>query len=195
MAKPSFIFSSAVEMSEGTDAHLRTGAQAVAASLFVALCAHITLPLFFTPVPLTLQPFAVLLVGLLLNPAVAGASLLLYLAEGAIGLPFFTPQGAGGVLQLFGATGGYLLSYPFAAFATSWLARHQNKTFQNVALAAAAGNSIILGCGAMWMFTLTHLPFRIIAAQTVWPFLPGDALKVLAAAGIATGFMRIHKRS
>src|ERR1700732_1732527 len=80
----------------------------VAASAFVALCAHISLPLPFTPVPLTLQNFAVLLVGLALGPVAAFSAMMLYLAEGAMGLPVFAPHGLGGVAQLLGPTGGYL---------------------------------------------------------------------------------------
>src|SRR6201987_4705579 len=76
----------------------------VSASLLVALCARVTVPLPFTPVPLTLQNFGVLLVGLALGPRRAFAALVLYLVEGASGLPVFNPAGPGGVLQLFGAT-------------------------------------------------------------------------------------------
>ena len=98
-------------------------ALAITASAFVALCAHISLPLPFTPVPLTLQNFAVLVVGVLLGPGAAFSAMMLYLAEGAIGLPVFSPTGLGGVAQLLGPTGGYLLSYPLAA-AVAGLARN-----------------------------------------------------------------------
>src|SRR5437870_11806977 len=87
----------------------------VSASLFVALCARITVPLPFTPVPLTLQNFGVLLVGLALGPRRAFAAMVLYLAEGAMGLPVFNPAGLGGVAQLLGPTGGYLMAYPAVA--------------------------------------------------------------------------------
>ncbi len=85
---------------------------AVSATAFVALCAHVSLPLYFTPVPLTLQTFAVLLVGLTLGPALGFSALLLYLAQGAMGLPVFSPHGPGGVVQLLGPTAGFLLSFP-----------------------------------------------------------------------------------
>src|SRR6202047_3216119 len=90
----------------------------VGASLFVALCARITIPLPFTPVPLTVQNFGVLLVGLMLGSKRGFAALALYLAEGAIGMPVFNPTGVGGFAQLLGPTGGFLLAYPFVA----WLA-------------------------------------------------------------------------
>src|SRR5258708_27668357 len=88
----------------------------LAGSAFVAVSAHISLPLSFTPVPLTLQPFAVLLLGLVLAPRLGLATLVAYLLEGAAGLPVFTPSNITftGLAHLFGPTGGYLLAYPFA---------------------------------------------------------------------------------
>src|SRR3954447_5509375 len=109
--------------STGATYWAKQAAIVVAASFFVALCARVSVPLPFTPVPLTLQNFAVLLVGLVLGPVAGFSAMALYLAEGAAGLPVFNPHGAGGVLQLFGPTGGYLLSYPFAAAAAGWVAR------------------------------------------------------------------------
>ena len=93
----------------------------VSASLFVALCARVTLPLPFTPVPLTLQNFGVLLVGLTLGSRRGFAALALYLIEGAAGMPVFNPTGPGGVAQLLGATGGFLLAYPFVAGLAGWI--------------------------------------------------------------------------
>src|SRR5215468_5349354 len=87
----------------------------VGASLFVALCARVTIPLPFTPVPLTLQNAGVLLVGLLLGPRRGFAALALYLAEGTAGLPVFSPIGPEGLARLAGPTGGYLMAYPFVA--------------------------------------------------------------------------------
>ncbi len=88
----------------------------------VALAAQVAIPLPGTPVPMTLQPLAVLIVGGLLGPRLGAASLLLYLSLGAAGLPIFTPFGAPGVARLFGPTGGYLLAYPIAAYAVGRLA-------------------------------------------------------------------------
>ena len=99
----------------------RDAAMVVAASLFVALCAHVTLPLPFTPVPLTLGNFAVLLVGLMLGSRRGFAALALYLAEGAMGMPVFSPTGPGGVAQLLGPTGGYLIAYPLVAGLAGWI--------------------------------------------------------------------------
>ena len=90
-------------------------ARVLIGSLFVALCSHLALPVPFTPVPVTMQPFAVLLVGMLFGPWTGFAALLVYLCEGASGLPVFTPMGLPCIARLLVTTGGYLLSYPFAA--------------------------------------------------------------------------------
>src|SRR5271154_2135990 len=95
----------------------------IGATAFVAACAHISFPLPFTPVPLTLQNFAVVLVGLVLGPVAGFSAMVLYLVEGAIGLPVFTPYAAGGVAHLLGPNGGYLFSYPLAAATAGWVVR------------------------------------------------------------------------
>src|SRR5436853_5227922 len=99
------------------------------ASLFVALCARLTLPLPFTPVPLTLQNLGVLLVGLTLGSRRGFAALLLYLIEGASSMPVFNPAGPGGVAQLLGPTGGFLLVYPFVAAVAGRIFEQGRKTF------------------------------------------------------------------
>ena len=166
----------------------------VAGSALIAVCAHAAIPLWFTPVPVTLQPFAVLLLGLLLGPRMALGSTAAYLVEGAAGLPVFTPQGPGGTLQLFGATGGYLMSYPFvAALVSSVYRRLRVRNFGTAMISAAAGNLLILAAGAVWMATVLHQHFIHVLSLSVVPFLPGDALKVCAAAAIATGWLRVRK--
>src|ERR1022692_680524 len=100
----------------------------VSASLFVALCAHIAIPLPGTPVPLTVQNFGVLLVGLLLGSRRGFVALALYLAEGAMGMPVFSPMGPGGIAQLLGPTGGFLLAYPLVAWLAGYVMEHGRKT-------------------------------------------------------------------
>ena len=175
----------------------RTAGVVLAGSAFVAVCAHIALPLVFTPVPLTLQPFAVLVLGLLLGPRLAVATLAAYLAEGALGLPVFAPSAAivGGMAHLFGPTGGYLLAYPAAAALISFLWRRSKRGFAAAALSAAAGDLFFLICGGAWLAVLTHASLQSTLAFAVWPFLPGDALTVVAAAGIAVGFQRLRRRA
>jgi biotin transport system substrate-specific component len=163
----------------------RTGATVVLATALVGLCAHIAVPLGFTPVPVTMQTFAVLLLGLLMSPGAAFACLTLYLAEGALGLPMFSPQGPGGLAQLLGPTGGYLLSYPFAACLAAVLYRRGARSFLTALGSAALGSLLILLCGAAWLGVVTHAPLGPLFSQSIAPFLPGDAVKLLAAAGSA----------
>ncbi len=168
----------------------------LAGSAFVAVCAQFALPLYFTPVPLSMAPFAVLVLGLLLSPRLAAATLAAYLAEGALGLPVFAPGPLVGIAHLMGPTAGYLLAYPFAAALVSFVNRAGlgQRGFSSSMIAAAAGTLAILACGASWMAVLTHASASSIFSLSVVPFLPGDALKVVAAAGLATGFRRLRNR-
>src|SRR5260370_1706449 len=96
----------------------------IGATAFVAACAHISLPLPFTPVPLTLQNFAVILVGMALGPVAGFSAMVLYLAEGALGLPVFTPSGGPPrVAHLLGPNGRSLFPYPLAAATAGWVGR------------------------------------------------------------------------
>jgi biotin transport system substrate-specific component len=158
-----------------------------------AICAHVAIPLSFTPVPLTLQPFAVLLLGLLLTPRLAAFTLAVYLAEGALGLPVFAPNAAapGGLAHLLGPTGGYLMAYPLAAAVLSWLFRRTRRSFTAALVCTAAGDAVILLCGALWFSVLPHI--AAAPALAVLPFLPGDALKVVGAAALATGWLRLRR--
>jgi len=173
----------------------RVGATVLAGSAVIAVCAHVSIPLWFTPVPVTLQPFAVLVLGLLLGPRTAFATMVAYLAEGAAGLPVFSPLGPGGLLQLFGPTGGYLLSYPVVAPMISSFWRSGGRSFSRGLLVAAAGSLVTLTMGAVWLGILTHAAPLVVLNHAVLPFLPGDALKVCAAAGIAAGVARLGKRT
>src|SRR5579884_1150227 len=103
---------------------LRNAALVVGASVLMAICGRLSVPLPFTPIPLTLANFGVLLIGLALGSRIGFAALVLYLAEGAVGLPVFSPAGPGGIAQLLGPTGGYLIAYPFVAFLAGWIAEH-----------------------------------------------------------------------
>jgi biotin transport system substrate-specific component len=147
-------------------------------------------------VPLTLQPFAVLLLGLLLSPRLAAATLGVYLLEGAAGLPVFAPGLAfgAGIAHLLGPTGGYLMSYPAAAALVAFLRRRLARGFTGALLSAATGNVLILLCGMAWLAIWTHGSVRSAFALAVLPFLPGDALKVVAAAAIANGLNRVRRQ-
>jgi biotin transport system substrate-specific component len=164
----------------------RNLAAALAATALVAICAHIAVPLGFTPVPVTMQTFAVLLLGLLFSPGPAFACLALYLMEGALGMPVFSPHGPGGMAQLLGPSGGYLLSYPFAAALTSLLYRRGDRRFWSAIAAAALASLLILAVGGAWLGLLSQAKFSVVFAQSIAPFLAGDAVKVLAAAACAS---------
>ncbi len=176
---------------------LRSAGVVLAGSALVAVCAHVVLPLWFTPVPLTLGNFAVLFLGLLLSPRLAAATLAAYLAEGALGLPVFAPGFvmAAGLAHLLGPTGGYLLAYPAAAMLISFLWRRGGRGFSWALACTALGSLVILSCGAIWLAALTHVSARTAATLAVLPFLPGDALKVAAAAAFAVGFDRLRRRA
>jgi biotin transport system substrate-specific component len=166
---------------------------AIAASALVALCAHIAVPLGFTPVPVTLQPFAVLLLGLVLGPATSFAALTLYLLEGVAGLPVFNPHGPGGIAQLLGPTGGYLLAAPFAA-ALAGALYHAGRRHAVAAFAgAAAGDIVILATGATWLGVLAHTQVSTLLSLSVVPFLGGDAAQLTAAACCAVIFRSFSK--
>jgi biotin transport system substrate-specific component len=178
-------------------AWLRATGTILLASAFIAICAHVALPLYFTPVPLTLQPFAVLLVGLLLSPRLAAASLVAYLGEGALGLPVFAPGPASvpGPAHFFGPTAGYLIAYPFAAMLISLLYRSRRRGFVSALISAAVGNLLILSIGGLWLAMLSHASATVVLMQSVVPFLPGDALKVIAAASVAAGWLHWQYRN
>ncbi len=157
----------------------------VSASLFVALCAHITIPLPFTPVPLTVQNFGVLLVGLLLGSWRGFAALALYLAEGAMGMPVFSPVGVGGIAQLFhGATSGFLLAYPLVAWMAGYVMEHGRKNFARAAMGSLLGEVVLFAGGLTWLSVLTHSVTQAIRWGLYW-FLFAEVIKVMMAAGIA----------
>lgn len=165
----------------------------IAASLFVAACAHVSLPLPFTPVPITLQTFAVFLVGMVVGPTAGFAAMMVYLAEGAAGLPVFSPHGPGGFAQLLGPTGGFLFSYPLAAAAAGWLVRGTRFISSRFALAVAAGvlaSVVVFALGAGWLVLYAHKSASLAWQLGVVPFLPGDAVKIMASAFIFSSLQR-----
>src|SRR5919206_3158323 len=133
----------------------RSALLVVGFSLLTAAAAQVVVPLPFTPVPLTGQTFAVLLTGALLGPRLGALAMLAYLAEGAAGLPFFR-GGAGGPAHFSGATAGYLLAFPAAAYVTGYLAeRGWDRRFVTAAAAMALGSLVILACGWAWLALMT----------------------------------------
>jgi biotin transport system substrate-specific component len=157
----------------------------IGASLLMAVCARISVPLPFTPVPLTLGNFAVLVIGMVLGSRRGMAALLVYLAEGAAGLPVFSPAGPGGVAQLLGPTGGYLMAYPLAAFLAGWVSRRLERSFSRLALAALCGEVVLFAGGVTWLMALTQVSLKQAAWFGLYPFLFAEIIKVLSAAALA----------
>ena len=149
----------------------------------LALASQVAIPLPGTPVPLTLQPMLVVLAGLWLGPTAAAASMALYLAAGALGLPVFTPIGAPGVARLLGPTGGYLIAYPAAAALAGWLAIRASG-YTGRALAALAGMAVIYAGGLAQIAVLTG-SVQLATAIGALPFLAADVVKALVAALLA----------
>ena len=164
----------------------------VGASLFVALCARVTVPLPFTPVPLTLQNFGVLLVGLTLGSRRAFAALMLYLIEGASGMPVFNPAGLGGIAQLIGPTGGFLLAYPFVAGATGWIMESGKESFVRALVASSVGEVILFAGGLSWLAILTHSTSLAIRYGLYW-FVFAEVIKVMFAAGLSSAWERGYR--
>ncbi len=162
----------------------------VGASLVVALCARITIPLLpLTPVPLTVQNLGVLLVGMLLGSRRGFAALALYLAEGAAGLPVFSPGGPGGIAQLHGLTGGFLLAYPFVAFLAGYVFERGVKSFARAAIAGLLAEILLFAGGLTWLFVFTHSLARAAYLGLYW-FVAAEIIKVMLAAAIATRLRR-----
>lgn len=171
---------------------LKQTAIVVGASLFVALCARVTLPLPFSPVPLTLQNFGVLVVGLVLGPRRAFVALVLYLAEGAAGLPVFNPAGLGGIAQLQGPTGGYLMAYPFVAgLAGFWMERGR-KTFSRAVAAGLLAEVLLFAVGLGWL-AIWAGSFKKALLYGLYAFVFAEVIKILMAAAVAVRVKRTPK--
>ena len=161
----------------------------IGASAVIAVCARLVLPLPFTPVPLTLANFGVLLVGLALGSKRGFAAAALYLAWGAMGLPVFSPAGAGGIAQLFGPTGGYLLAYPVVAFVAGWISERGRASFARNLLAGVFAELVLFASGISWLAILTGSWQRAVAFGLV-PFLFAEVMKAMVAAAAARPIQR-----
>ena len=178
-------------VSSSRDLTLRRAIAVILGAALVALAAQVAVPIPGTPVPVTLQPLAVLIVGGLLGPALGASSLVLYLLLGAAGLPVFTPIGLPGVARLIGPTGGYLLAYPLAAalvgrFATADPGRTPGVA--RLALAALAGLVLIHLGGLAQLVLLTGSGAAALQLGTV-PFLLSDLGKLAIAVLILRPFV------
>ncbi len=156
----------------------------------MAVAAQIAIPIPGTPVPFTLQPLAVVLAGLFLGPVAGAASMVLYLAAGALGAPVFSPMGAPGILRLIGPTGGYLLATPAGAAIAGVVARRM-PAFGGRLLAAFLGIAMLYLGGVAQLELLTGSLARAVALGTA-PFILADLAKVVVAAIVSSS--RTHQR-
>ncbi|HSV32680.1 MAG TPA: biotin transporter BioY [Pyrinomonadaceae bacterium] len=151
-------------------------------SLLTALAAQVVIPAGL--VPITGSTFAVLLTGALLGSRLGAITMIVYLIEGASGLPFFA-GGAAGVLHLLGPTGGYLVAFPAAAFITGAFAEHGwDRRFFTAAAAMAIGSVLILLAGWAWFSIVMHTSPLVAFVDTIAKFIPGDIIKILLAAAV-----------
>ncbi len=153
----------------------------IGGSLVISLSAQVAVLLPFSPVPVTLQTFAVLMIGALLGPRRAGLSVLTYIMEGAAGLPVFA-LGRGGLAVLSGPTGGYLVGFIAAAYITGLLAeRGWNRRTGTTVLAMVLANAAIYPFALLWLCCLIGIN-RTVLTMGLYPFIVGDLLKIALAA-------------
>jgi biotin transport system substrate-specific component len=178
----------------------------VAANILLALCAHIVIPLPWTPVPITGQTFGVLLVAVLLGARRGAITLILYLLEGAAGLPAFQPLGLPGLARFAGPTAGYLFSYPMAAFVTGWLVERGAKTRDShsegsllvgLSLVGAliSGEVIIFACGCAWLALILRMGWGVALEQGALPFVPGEIIKMALIVATAGGLQLARREA
>jgi len=170
-----------------TAAWLREALLVLVGSLFLAACAQIVIPL--QPVPITGQTFGVLLIGAAFGAKRGAVTLMVYLIEGALGLPFFA-GGASGLRVLAGPTAGYLIGFVAAAYVIGWMAeRGMERTVRTSFVPFLVGTAIIYFFGVSWLaFVLGDIAKAI--ALGLLPFLVGDAIKLIAAALVLPGVWR-----
>ena len=161
---------------------LRDAVLVLGGSLLIALSAQIAVRLPFSPVPVTGQTCAVLLVGAFLGSRRGMLSILAYLAEGAMGLPVFAGGGSGPA-WLVGPTGGYLLSFVAAAWAVGWLYEHLgDRSISGMVVVLLPGSAMIYLLGLPWLAHFVGADKAL--ALGLIPFLPGDLIKIALAASV-----------
>lgn len=158
----------------------------------VAAASQVAIPLPGTPVPLTLQPMLVVLAGLWLGPRAGAASMALFLAAGAAGLPVFSPVGPPGILRLVGPTGGFLLAYPVAAYVAGTVGR-RGPALGTRLLASALGFLALFAGGVAQLAVLTGSVERAVTLGLL-PFVVPDAIKAAVAALLAPTRARVAER-
>ena len=169
----------------------------IAGSLLVAVLAQVQFHLPFTPIPVTGQTLGVLLVGAALGPELAVASMLLYVAEGAVGLPFFAGEGHGwSILTLSSASGGYLWGFVAMGAVVGALARRGwDRTLRSSISAMLVGEIVLYAIGVPWLAAAAGIGIERALVLGLYPFVVGDVLKLLAAAGLLPAAWRLTRPS
>ena len=174
---------------------VRTAGLVIVFSLFIAAAAQFSIHI--GTIPITGQSFAVLLTGALLGSRLGAMAVIAYLIEGAIGLPFFAPGGAPGILRFLGPTAGYLVAFPAAAYVTGAFAEFGwDKRYHTAVAAMAIGSAIILLAGWAWYSILLNASPLVVFERAVGRFLLGDVIKIaLAAAVLPTGWALLKRKA
>ncbi len=161
-----------------TQRNIRYAVMALAGSALIALCAQISVPFF--PVPLTLQTFAVFLIGLTYGWRLGGITIVLYLAEGALGLPVFA-GGKSGLIVLMGPTAGYLVGFLLAATACGWFAELGfDRSYAKLFAALLVGNILLYVPGLLWLGSIIGWDQPVLELG-LYPFVLGDLMKIAMA--------------
>jgi biotin transport system substrate-specific component len=167
---------------------VRDVALVIAAAALTGIAAQISIPLPFTPVPISLQTFTVLLAGAALGPIRGGLGMLLYLVAGLAGVPWFSEQQSGFEFPSF----GYIIGFVLAAPAVGWLARRGlDRTVPGTVGIMVLGNLAIYVIGVAWLAKSLELDLSTALQFGLWPFLIGDALKIALAAGLLPGAWKL----
>ena len=151
-------------------------------ALALAAASQVSIPLPFTPVPITLQPMIVVLAGIMLGPIAGATSMALFIVGGALGLPVFAPFGAPGLARLLGPTGGYLLAYPMAAALTGRLSLEGGDYWDR--FRAAAWGMVVIYIGGLAQLTVITGDVRSAMFMGVAPFVLLDFIKAAIAAAV-----------
>ena len=164
-------------------------------TVLTIVAAQVSIPLPFTPVPFTLQPMVVLLGAAALGSRLGASSQVLYLALGIAGMAVFaaSPVLPQGVARLLGPTGGYLMSYPLAAFITGYLAeRGLDRRYLTSILAMGAGLAVIFSFGVLWLaFGVPQAGLTVAIASGLVPFVLADIVKLFLAATVLPAAWRV----